>query len=593
MLELITAAGNVGIQDKDTGYAITHKYNGINTLHFEISLDDPMYSRLAEEALIYETTEDQTYVIKGIDAGSQTTADIDCELNLGAWRESVKLSYYNNTSAIAATMAEIVPQGWSMAYDVSDSQRRSVNLESGGTPLDIALEAQNSYSCAMQFDTAKRVCRVCYPQTNPVSDTVITESAAMRGRAMYTGTSTELVTRIYPVGANGLTISSVNGGKDYVENHSYTNKVICQVWKDERYENAQELKKDAQALVDSLAVPAASWEVPLVDLYRADPEQWPDHRVGLYQKVTVQYGDKTITAMVAEETVYPYHPEKNEIYVGTVAANAINTLSGLVESINNPNSAYNSKQAAAIAHATQMIVGSSGGHAVMVLGPDGKPMEFCVLTDTDDIATAKSLWRWNEAGLGHSSTGYNGEYSLALTKDGAIVADRITVGKIDTNVLNVEDIFAKNITARGNIDFANDHYGLFWDEEAKELVMQTDWRGHNNSLRLRGSSISISSNDMDSGISIYASWYASMYGGHITRVGASRDLVLEVPGTEGEERNIIFNLLSDYKSSNAVSNILIRDNRDKSKYRKLVFADDGTVRWVHVTPDTEWKPEEY
>ena len=445
----------------------------------------------------------------------------------------------------------------------------------------------------MQFDTSGRVCRVRYPQSAPVSDVVLTESASMRGRAMYTGTSTELVTRIYPMGANGLTIGSVNGGKDYVENHSYTDKIICQVWQDERYENAQELKADAQALVDSLAVPAASWEVPLVDLYRADPEQWPDHRVGLYQKIRVQYGEKAVTAMVAEETVYPYHPEKNEIYVGTVAASAINTLSGLAESINNPNSAYNSKRDAAIANATKLIVGSSGGHAITVLGPDGKPMEFCVLTDTDDIATAKSLWRWNEGGLGHSNTGYNGTYTLALTKDGKINANAITAGKVSTEVLDVEDIFAKNITARGNIDFSNDWYHLYWDEKQGALILSTTWEGHDKDLRLEGSDIFIQSNDMDSRVTIFATWLLSLWANHILEIGSDSDLVFNVPGRVRETNNIIFNLLSNYQEDNSVSNIIIRDNRDKSKCRKLVFADDGSVRWTYTTLDSEWKPVEH
>ena len=35
MLELITDSFNVGIQDDGTRYRITHKYNGLNTLHFE------------------------------------------------------------------------------------------------------------------------------------------------------------------------------------------------------------------------------------------------------------------------------------------------------------------------------------------------------------------------------------------------------------------------------------------------------------------------------------------------------------------------------------------------------------------------------
>lgn len=434
MLELITAAGNIPVHDTDGNYAITHKYNGVDTLHFEISVHDPVFPQLAEEAYIHETTENQTYVIKGIDAGA-SSADIDCELNLEAWRGSVRTYYYNDTSSLPVTMQGILPTGWSMQYQTMDSQRRSVLLDAGGTPLDIALTAQDSYGCAMRFDTAARVCTVHYPQTNATSDTVLIEGVGMRTRPNRTGKSTDLVTRIYPIGADGLTIESVNDGKAYVENHTYTNKVICQVWKDERYEVAENLRDDAQAMVDQLAVPEISWEIDLLDLYRSDPTKWGEHKVSLYQRVRVVYGGKTITALVVEEEVHPYHPENNTICVNSVPGNTIGTISGLVDAIKNPNSSFNSEWKAAVENATKLIAGSRGGRVVTVLDDDGKPMELCILSDSEDITTARSLWRWNEGGLGHSDNGYNGPFTLALTKDGAIVADRITVGKLNAGIV--------------------------------------------------------------------------------------------------------------------------------------------------------------
>lgn len=434
MLELITDAGNVGIADINNDYFITHKYDGRNTLHFEVYTDDPIFAQLAEEALIYETTEGQTYLVKGINAG-QTSADIDCEIDLDDWRKDVHLTYYNNTSAIAVTMAGIAPDGWAMAYDLAASQRRSVNLDSGGTPLDIAITAQDSYSCAMQFDTAKKTCTVYYPQSNPVSDTVLTESAAMRRRPEYTGKSTDLVTRIYPVGADGLTIESVNNGKNYVECHDYTDKTISQVWKDERYENPESLLEDAQKLVDALAVPEVSWQVDLLDLYRAEPQKWRDHRIGLYQRVQVSYNSRLITALVVEEELHPHHPENNTVCINSVPGSTISTLAGLEDSIHNPNSAYNSANAAAMANATKLITGSRGGRLIIVTDEDGKPIEQCVLSDADRLENAMSLWRWNEGGLGHSNSGYNGPYSMAMTKDGAIVADRVTTGTLNANII--------------------------------------------------------------------------------------------------------------------------------------------------------------
>ena len=459
MLELITVGGNVGISDIDNRYSITRKWNGINSLHFEISLDDPVFSLLAEEMQVHETTQDQTYVIKGV-KNSRTTADIDCELDLDEWRKDIHLNYYNNTASIAVTMGAVCPANWSMSYAMTSTQRRSVNLDAGGTPLDIALEAQNSYGVAMQFDTSRRICTVYYPNSNPLSDTLISSSASMRGRPHYTGRSTDLITRIYPIGANGLTIEAINDGKAYVECHDYTDKILSQVWKDERYEDVDSLKSAAQAMVESMAVPAASWEIALVDLYRADPEKWPDHRVELYQKVRVHVGSRTISALVAEETIYPYHPDLNEISINSVAANSIKTLSRLAESLDNPNSGFNAEKAAAVANATKLITGSRGGHVVVVLDENNHPKEICVLSDTDQLSEAKSLWRWNESGLGHSSDGYNGQYALALTKDGAIVADRITVGTLAAGIIKAGILS----------DFAGKNY---WNMETGEFQLSS------------------------------------------------------------------------------------------------------------------------
>lgn len=89
----------------------------------------------------------------------------------------------------------------------------------------------------------------------------------------------------------------------------------------------------------------------------------------------------------------------------------------------------------AIGNATQLISGSKGGRVITVLDEDSKPMELCILSDSEDLSTAKSLWRWNEGGLGHSKTGYNGPFELAMTKDGAIVADRITVGTLNAGIV--------------------------------------------------------------------------------------------------------------------------------------------------------------
>jgi len=51
-----------------------------------------------------------------------------------------------------------------------------------------------------------------------------------------------------------------------------------------------------------------------------------------------------------------------------------------------------------------------------------------LIMDAPDKESCTRLWRMNVNGIGYSNTGYSGTYGLAMTMDGAIVADRITTG---------------------------------------------------------------------------------------------------------------------------------------------------------------------
>ena len=82
----------------------------------------------------------------------------------------------------------------------------------------------------------------------------------------------------------------------------------------------------------------------------------------------------------------------------------------------------------------------------MVLNPAEKPQEILIL-DAPTIEEAVKVWRWNSGGLGYSSTGYNGEFALAMTMDGAIVADFITAGTLNGVLLQADSVKASAISA--------------------------------------------------------------------------------------------------------------------------------------------------
>lgn len=123
----------------------------------------------------------------------------------------------------------------------------------------------------------------------------------------------------------------------------------------------------------------------------------------------------------------------------------------------------------AVNKAASLITGNSGGYVILHDGDeDGYPDELLVM-NTPDINTATHVWRWNQNGLGFSSTGYDGNFGLAMTADGEIVADFITTGILRSLAINNGDgnftvnedgeVVAKAIDIRGgkiNIETTDD-----------------------------------------------------------------------------------------------------------------------------------------
>jgi len=101
----------------------------------------------------------------------------------------------------------------------------------------------------------------------------------------------------------------------------------------------------------------------------------------------------------------------------------------------------------AIDNATKLITGADGGYVRFIYDENDILTEIVIL-DTNDLTTATKVWRFNSGGLGYSSNGYAGPYKLAMTQDGAIVADFITTGIMSANVVRaglLTDATGKNL----------------------------------------------------------------------------------------------------------------------------------------------------
>ncbi len=207
-------------------------------------------------------------------------------------------------------------------------------------------------------------------------------------------------------------------------------------------------KATAYAASADIRTPKVNITVSFVQLWQTEEYKniAPLERVKLCDTVAVKFSKLGVTATAKViKTIYDALKEKyKSITLGDAKSSFADTANKQSSDIEKIAEAVKTGQAKAtialqqaISRATSLITGHSGGY--VVLNPAEQPQEILIL-DAPTIAEAVNVWRWNSGGLGYSSTGYNGDYSLAITMDGAIVADFITAGVLNGALVQADSI---------------------------------------------------------------------------------------------------------------------------------------------------------
>lgn len=439
---------------------------------FNISIWDELYSQLVEEATIRDRDK-QWYLIKQIDGGTDT-AKIVAQLNLDAWKTSMLIGYSNGSATLDATITGVLPAGWSLVDNTGLTIKRTI--EGDYTPLEIVEACRDTYGVYFRFDNVAQTITVVIPDAAAPLGAFATRDLNLK-EINYKGKSTTFATRLYAYGADGLSFASINDGNPYVDNNTYSNKVVCAVWKDDRYTVAENLLEDATAKLAVMAVPDRSYDCDVVDLRATNPEMYGFLDFEVFSVATLIDDAKgfSINYQVVERWDYPYYPEKNKVIFSSSPAKIQSQVTQISDSINNPNSAFQQQQAAAIGNATNWITGTNGGYVVLQRNAEGQPYEILIM-DQPTIETATKVWRWNNGGLGYSSNGYNGPYTTAITQDGAIVADFITAGTLNAALCNVVNLIADNIKTGTltAIKIQSEGGSSYWDLAGGGAVFNND-----------------------------------------------------------------------------------------------------------------------
>lgn len=326
-------------KDIDNTFFRTRSYGGMMYLQFDISPDHELYKYIAEETeLEYDG---QRYVVKGINE-RKTATTVNAELDLSGLDSKGYTNFTRKTESFYNVSRDILDgTGWTIVDAELVSKRTSLDLKDV-TTRDILQHCTNStaYNTCYSFDTINKIIYCIKPQNNTTpTGTYFTDELNLTDMT-FKGSSSGLVTKLYAFGKDGLDISSVNGGKRYIENHTYTDKVIVAIWRDDRYTDPQSLFDDAVVKLATLAVPERSYTAKVIDLAKAYPEIYSEIlKYDLYDVVTlIDRKRKTrINHRIVEVREYPADSTLNTVTMSTVAGKVsgkISTLESKVTTLN-------------------------------------------------------------------------------------------------------------------------------------------------------------------------------------------------------------------------------------------------------------------
>ncbi|NSQ47552.1 phage tail protein [Enterococcus faecalis] len=200
-----------------------------------------------------------------------------------------------------------------------------------------------------------------------------------------------------------------------------------------------ELKKWGQSLFDKDRIhePKVTHTISMVALehtleYEDIYEELSSLHFGDVAHVRAKEVDIEVTERMVEYTWFPTLGKFKDIVLGNDLSLYTSTANNQTQELKRKIDNRTETLVQNVLNATAWITGNSGGH--VVFRPEKAPSEILIM-DTNKVATAKRVWRWNLNGLGYSDYGVNGPFGIAMTSKGEIVANFIKVGIIDVNVL--------------------------------------------------------------------------------------------------------------------------------------------------------------
>lgn len=281
--DLETGLKSLGVVKNAYDITIEEEVKGEDTLSFKLPVKDAKRQEIGDEAVeMLAVIGERYYIVKEVidkrDNDGKLYSEFICEARWTELREwyakDIDVSNATAKTAIETIFANIFREAGDAEFDwkigiVEVTKRRTLQSEWNDV-LSLLREVEETWGGELLFDTKNKVVHLL-GKIGKESGVRFYYNKNLKNIERRIDTY-DLVTRIYPEGKGGLDIKTVNNGVPYLENTTWVDRlklrkrIIPYRWKDERYTIPENLKEDAQAMLDEMSKPRISYTTTIHDL---------------------------------------------------------------------------------------------------------------------------------------------------------------------------------------------------------------------------------------------------------------------------------------------------------------------------------------
>lgn len=245
---------------------VTSEINGIDTLEFKLPFKDSKREYVENEKQVRIVSD--TYRIRTVtddkDESGKAITSVYAEAAFYDLSFSAKKEENTFTADTADVPMAYALQGTEWEVGVVNVSTRRTWTSTEDNALSILRHVQNIHGGDLIFDNANKLVNLLtFSGTDSGALFCYRKNMKSIQRVIDT---TSLITRLYAVGADGMTFANINDGKPYVEDFTYTSEIRIKTLDCSNFTNPYQMLEFANMRLADYAAPRISYVLKAMDL---------------------------------------------------------------------------------------------------------------------------------------------------------------------------------------------------------------------------------------------------------------------------------------------------------------------------------------